>query len=95
MPNRGKDYGNASQVTTHIDSYADGGSVRKQNKPKAPKPGNKKPMSYEHGGKVTKKKKKAKKPKPEMLGTGTAAGAGKALSGRAEKLRRAEAAAGI
>lgn len=60
MPNLGN-YGNKSQVTVHIDdygkgrkgkgykhggmAYADGDSVRKQNKPKAPKAGNKKPAS--------------------------------------------------
>ena len=67
MPSKGKKYGNASQVTVHIDDYgsmkgakgyrgggmayadggyADGDSVRRQNKPKAPKAGNKNPMSY-------------------------------------------------
>ncbi len=67
MPSKGKKYGNASQVTVHIDDYgsgmkgakgyrgggmayadggyADGDSVKKQNKPKAPKAGNKKPAS--------------------------------------------------
>lgn len=35
MPSRGKKYGNASQVTTHVDSYADGGKVKKKKaKPK-------------------------------------------------------------
>lgn len=97
MPSKGKEYGNASQVTVHIDDYggmkgyADGGSVRKQNKVMGTA------KKFAEGGKVAKKKKKKKpkKPKPGMLGTGTAAGAGKALSGRAEKLRRAEEAAGI
>jgi len=59
MPSKGKKYGNASQVTVHIDDYggmkggegyadggyADGDSVKKQNKPKKPKAGNKKPAS--------------------------------------------------
>lgn len=58
MPNLGN-YGNKSQVTVHVDDYgkgkkgmkyadggyADGDSVKKQNKPKAPKAGNKKPAS--------------------------------------------------
>ena len=46
MPNKGKNYGNASQVTTHIDDYggmkyADGGAVNpqgKQSKDGMPKP---------------------------------------------------------
>ena len=37
MANKHKEYGNASQVTTHIDSYADGGKVAKK-KNKKPKP---------------------------------------------------------
>ncbi len=32
MPSRGKKYGNASQVTTHVDSYRDGGKVKKKKK---------------------------------------------------------------
>lgn len=32
MPNARHKYGNASRVTTHIDSYADGGPVRKKGK---------------------------------------------------------------
>lgn len=37
MPSRKKQYGNASQVTTHVDSYADGGMVKKTKKNKATK----------------------------------------------------------
>lgn len=38
MPSKGKKYGNASQVTTHIDSYADGGKVAKKKPTKKAKP---------------------------------------------------------
>lgn len=50
------------------------------------------------GGAIKKKKgypKKTKKPKASMLGTGMAANAGKALSGRAAKLAKAEKDAGL
>lgn len=40
MPSRRHKYGNASQVTTHVDSYADGGKVKKKAKKKRkPTPG--------------------------------------------------------
>lgn len=38
MPSRGKEYGNASQVTTHVDSYADGGKVEVPKPKKNPLP---------------------------------------------------------
>jgi len=62
MPSKGKKYGNASQVTVHIDDYGgmkgyeDGGSVKKQNPPKKPKAGNKKPLSTADAMKNTRKR---------------------------------------
>ena len=72
MPSKGKKYGNASQVTVHIDdygsmkgakgyrgggmAYGDGGSVKKVNKPKKPKAGNKKPLSTADALKNTRKR---------------------------------------
>ena len=92
MPNRKHKYGNASQVTTHIDSYADGGSVRKKNKPT----GSAAKMGYADGGKAKKKKAaKPKKPDPKMLGTGAAAHAGRKLGGRARQIEKALEDAGV
>ena len=44
MANKHKEYGNASQVTTHIDSYADGGKAK-------PEKGGDKSYSFEVDGK--------------------------------------------
>lgn len=101
MPSRGKDYGNASQVTTHVDSYADGGMVKpkKGRKPKrittknppggphTPGAKKKKAMGYADGGEAKKKSKKpAKKPSPKILPPGSARKAGEQLKGRQAQL---------
>lgn len=61
MPSKGKKYGNASQVTVHIDDYGgmkgyqDGGPVKK-NKAKKPKADSKKPLSTADAMKNTRKR---------------------------------------